>query len=343
MNKIIIEMEKIKDPYSGLGQFCLHLANELLPHNDISFYLPKREQALFPLKKTIEQKKIHKTISFLAPKAQVWHSIHQDSPYYPSNRDAKYLLTIHDLNYIFENKDIKKTEDYLKKLQKKIKRADGITFISEYTKNLVKQFFSIDNIPQKVIYNGICFKEGLEPQKPEGIPEGEFLFSVGTLLPKKNFHVLVDMLKHLPNDNIVLAGSLFHPYAQEIKNNISKLGLEKRFILLGTITEAEKIWLHQNCKAFLFPSLLEGFGLPVAEAMAQGKPLFLSRLTSLPEVGGVDAFYFDDFEGESMASVITQGLNHFTNEQKERLLKRAQIFNWKKAANDYYEFYKGFL
>ena len=77
--------------------------------------------------------------------------------------------------------------------------------------------------------------------------------------------------------------------------------------------------------------------------MANGKPIFLSRLTSLPEVGGDGAYYFDNFKAEHMAEVVSQGLKTFSDERKQMILKRSELFNWKKAANDYYSFYQKVL
>ena len=77
--------------------------------------------------------------------------------------------------------------------------------------------------------------------------------------------------------------------------------------------------------------------------MAYGKPIFLSRLTSLPEVGGEAAYYFDNFKAEHMAQIVSEGLKDFNEEKRQRLLKRCELFNWKKSAQDYYNFYQKVL
>lgn len=343
MAPIVIEMDKIRDLFSGLGQFCWHLGKEFLGDQSIAYYIPASERHLFPGKELISLKKIHRKIRFLAPKAKVWHAIHQDSPFLPRNRDAKIVLTIHDLNYIYEHDDPKLQKKYLKELQKKIDRASGLTFISQFTQQEVARYLRIDHRPQAVIYNGICFDPHIIPAPPKRMPAGKFFFSIGTVLPKKNFHVLVEMMKYLPDYHFVLAGSRFHSYAREIEELAKKFGVVDRFILLGTISEAEKRWLHQNCAAFVFPSLFEGFGLPVAEAMSFGKPLFLSDKTSLPEVGGDDAFYFPSFEADSMAKTIQAGLAQFDDDRQARLIERSELFNWTTAAKDYRHFYRQLL
>jgi glycosyltransferase involved in cell wall biosynthesis len=110
----------------------------------------------------------------------------------------------------------------------------------------------------------------------------------------------------------------------------------------GGVPEAAKLWLYAHCEAFLFPSLSEGFGLPVVEAMAFGKPVFISALTSLPEIGGEDAYYFADFEPESMARVVRDGLRDFGNDpaRETRMRARASRFSWPRVAAEYWRLYE---
>ena len=189
-----------------------------------------------------------------------------------------------------------------------------------------------------VIYNGISLpKESIAPLL---IPHSKFIFSIGTVVPKKNFHVLIDFLKILPLEyKIVLAGTTFHSYAVEMQKRIQEEGLADRFYLVGTIDEKEKRWYYENAYAFIFPSLLEGFGLPVAEDMSLGLPLFISDKTSLPEIGGVDAYYFKNFEAQYMCNVFLNGMANFNEAQKIRLIERSKLFDWKSASESYLKLY----
>ena len=329
--KILIDFEKIKDPYSGLGQFCAHLKKQFDQSSlSLSYWLPNKFE------------KIAKKIPFILPYSKVFHAVHQDSPYYPWSNTTKYILTIHDLNALYESSDLGIQKKFKLDLQKKIDRASAITFISQFTQSEVEKNFELKGKKSFVIYNGISLTN--TSSKPLIAPESKFLFSIGTVVPKKNFHVLVDFLKLLPVEyKIVLAGTTFHSYAAEIKRSIQSAGLEQRFLLVGTIDEKEKRWYYENATAFIFPSLLEGFGLPVAEAMALGLPLFLSDKTSLPEIGGSDAYYFTDFEASQMRDVFLAGMENFSLEKKSRLIERSKTFDWEKAANQYLELYKSFL
>lgn len=320
--KILIDFEKIKDPYSGLGQFCAHLKiffdqSNLMPH----YWIPSKFGRLA------------KKIPVILPKCDIFHAVHQDSPYRPWLSKTKYVLTIHDLNALYEQTQFGSGDLYKKNLQKKINRASVITFISKFTQSEVEKNFNLKGKKTEIIYNGISL--GNISKKPSIAPTRPFLFAVGTVLPKKNFHVLIDFLKLVPDYKIVIAGTTFHSYAKEMQKRIENEGLSDRLFLVGTINEEEKLWYYQNAAAFVFPSLLEGFGLPVAEAMSLGLPLFISDKTSLPEIGGDDAYYFKNFEPHAMAKVFLDGMNDFNEQKKQRLIERSKRFDWKKAADRY--------
>ena len=324
--KILIDFEKIKDPFSGLGQFCAHLKMNFDKSSTIlDYWKPGKFQ------------KLAKKIPFILPRCDVFHAVHQDSPYMPWSNKTKYILTIHDLNALYESSNFGTGEFYKRNLQKKIDRASVVTFISKFTADEVARNFKIDQSKTQVIYNGISL--GTDVSVPELIPDGKFIFSVGTVLPKKNFHVLIDFLKLVPDFKIILAGTTFHAYAKDMQKRINDEGLSDRFFLIGTISEPHKVWYYQHASAFVFPSLLEGFGLPVAEAMSMGLPLFISDKTSLPEVGGGDAYYFTSFDSQSMRDVFISGMNDFTPDKKRRLIERSKIFDWSKAADQYLEIY----
>ena len=322
--KVIIDFEKSLDPFSGLGQFLLFLKNEFDKNHNIDFNY------------YIQKNKLLKKLNLGIPPGDVFHAIHQDSPFIP-NKKTKFILTIHDFNAIYENHNPDFQKKYLNQLQKKVNRADVITFISEFTKNETLKYLDLKDKELKVIYNGISLPTN--STKPITTPSKKFFFTIGTVVPKKNFHVLIDMMKYFPDYELIIAGTTFHKYAKEIMAKIEDEKLHPQIKLVGTIANEEKKWYYENASAFLFPSTLEGFGLPVAEAMSLGLPLFLSNLTSLPEVGGNDAFYFENFKAINMAEVIMNGLQVFNDNQKNRLIENSTKFSWEKAAHKYIEIY----
>ena len=102
----------------------------------------------------------------------------------------------------------------------------------------------------------------------------------------------------------------------------------------------------KNCAAFVFPSLREGFGIPPIEAMRFGKPVFLSNNTSLPEVGGEHAFYWDNYSPDYMAQVLENGLNTFYQNKgvlSKNYINHAKSFNWNMAALEYLKVYNSII
>jgi glycosyltransferase involved in cell wall biosynthesis len=111
--------------------------------------------------------------------------------------------------------------------------------------------------------------------------------------------------------------------------------------MLGAITEPEKSWYYNNCYAFALPSIAEGFGLPVTEAMSVGKPVFLSNLTALPEIGRDVAFYFRDFNARHMQKVFINGMQQYHDNNMEHAIREhSETFSWDKAANEYINVYR---
>ncbi|GAB3764495.1 glycosyltransferase family 4 protein [Spirosoma pomorum] len=347
MPALFVDAERLRDLNSGLGQVCLHLGHELVQQrpNDwtVTFLVPKGKSGMFGDSVQYVEASWKRKI-WMADRYDVWHCLHQDSTYV--SRRSKLVLTIHDLNFL-ERADYSPDQKAKKlaALQCKVDQASAITAISAYTASVVQQHLRLsNNQPLRIIHNGNALaatrERAPEIDASQRIEQPFFLF-MGVIHPKKNVHTLLPLLEAFPDYRLVLAGPDQHPYARHILEQAEKLGTADRLVMPGPIDEATKRWLYANCEAFLFPSLAEGFGLPVAEAMAFGKPVFISRLTSLPEIGGKEAYYFDNFEPEHMAETIHNGLTDFEQNplRQERLRRRVANFSWPNAAGEYWKLY----
>jgi glycosyltransferase involved in cell wall biosynthesis len=166
------------------------------------------------------------------------------------------------------------------------------------------------------------------------------LFSIGQFHSRKNFHVLPSLL--VGNDyELVIAGLNDFAYKDKVIKVAKDFRVADRLKLIGPVNEGEKFWYYKNCLSFIFPSIGEGFGLPVLEAMYFGKPVFLSRFTSLPEVGGNVAYYFDNFDPACMKQIFDKGMQHYKcNHPQERIIERAKMFTWERAAGEYINVYR---
>lgn len=345
MKKILVDIYKSNNPFSGLGQFSINFAQELMRQKskDLDLTLLTPPKNTFQSNKEIHILKDHiqsRYFPFLNPTVDIWHSLYQFPSHMPNKR-SKQILTIHDLNFLTE-KNSTKAHKYLKRLQKNVDRAHSITTISNYTKSVIQENLDLKGKEIRVIYNGVKLDAPSKIEKPKYIQNQKFFFSIGIFNAKKNFHVLVDMMSLNKDYSLILAGNHHTEYGKEIEAKIKKLNLSDRVILAGNVGNSEKYWLYKNCEALLFPSLAEGFGLPVIEAMILGKPVFLSKYASLPEIGGDLAFYFDDFEPQTMKSLIESKLSEFemiSEEKGKEIKKYAAQFTWENAIKQYLQLY----
>ncbi|MDX1911999.1 MAG: glycosyltransferase [Saprospiraceae bacterium] len=177
---------------------------------------------------------------------------------------------------------------------------------------------------------------------PSSLPP--FLFSIG-IHPKKNYHVLMPILAENKGYQWIIAGPDSRGYRAKIEQEAQRWGVADRINFCGPVGNEEKRNYYEQCSALLFPSLSEGFGLPVVEAMSLGKPVFLSDRTSLPEIGGKEAYYFSDFEPENLCKTFREGMQQFEKDPDKpaRMIAWANQFSWEKAADQYLEFYQQLL
>lgn len=345
---VLVCLDRLKNINCGLGQVALNYGRELLSMETGSlrfdFLLPEKGFPEFEHKARYIKLNLFRRIHPGYMKAyDLCHVTHQ-TPSYSFGKARKNILTIHDLNFLF-TKSHSKNIKYLRSLQKNIDKSDAIVFISESTKQIVLENLKIpENKIQRVIYNGVQAPKGYK-QKPNWLPDKKFVFSIGQFLKKKNFLVLLPFIKLLPDDYIlVIAGENDTNYGNEIAQAVKKLKLQKRVILPGGVSEADRNFLYNSCEAFLFPSIAEGFGLPVIEAMLCGKPVFCSDRTSLKEIGGEFAFFWKNFEPEEMLKVFNLGIDTFKYDGfVEKQKEYANTYTYKRNVSEYLQLYEDLL
>ena len=347
--KIIFDCERMKYPYTGLFEYCHKLGTALrqtkAAKDEVALYLRKKDQVYFEKgSEFVNQHGLHKFIfPPLGGKVDIWHAAHQTSWYLPpASRKIKIVLTVHDLNFMHEEKSDVKRNQQLKKHQDTMDKADHIIAISEFTKQDILKYLKVDK-PITVIYNGCDFEVYPDYDTPVFRPSKPFLFAIGTIIPKKNFHVLPALLVNSDYE-LILAGREDAAYVEKIRQEARKYGVESRLHILGPVSQEDKYWYYKNCTAFLFPSLAEGFGIPVIEAMNFGKPVFLSTRTSLPEIGGEHAYYFENFDTENMQKTFSEGMQHYKESNPSaEIIAHAQKFSWENCAEQHWKLYKSLL
>lgn len=347
--KVLIDLSYLKHPACGFGQIAINYSKlfAVVPVDDLHFVylLPKKNKECYGNNVTrvlLKDRKLKRWFpSFTLPKVDIWHSVNQFNCFY--RKSPNHILTIHDLNFLFEEEG-EERQKTLQILQKKIDRATIITTISHYVADEIKQYMNLKGKEVRVIYNGverIDQQQGKQPQFAQGRP---FFFTIGEIRAKKNFHLLVDVMKSFPEYDLYICGNDQFAHAEEIRTQIKEKGTTNVY-LTGAIEQTEKIWLYRNCEAFLFPSRGEGFGLPVIEAMQFGKAVFISNYTCLPEISNGFAFIWDNLDTEAMVESIKQNLSSFYK-QKERIAqikKHAYSFSYERHIKAYIDLYHELL
>ena len=357
--RVVLDLEKSRNLCSGLGQFACHLGNALMVEMSHRNLIPVPLVASQPSdqfgsvdtitanlwRKEILQRWYRWTQFGRKPEHDLWHATHQQAKFLPLSLNTPVVLTIHDLNYLREKNGSKIDREH-RRIARLIRRADAITVISKFVADEVRSHFDLQGKPLEVIYNGRPDVGQFVPAEPPWLASNRpFLFSIGIIDRKKNFHVLLDLIERLPNHQLVVAGQNDTEYAAEIRRMVHQRGLGDRVALPGPISDEERQWLYHHCESFVFPSLTEGFGLPPIEAMTVGKPVFLARRTSLPEIGGERAFYWDDFSPDHLIDVYQQGMETYKNDPDYagHLQRAASRFCWRAAARQYVDLYHAVL
>jgi glycosyltransferase involved in cell wall biosynthesis len=347
---ILIDLDRLKDPNNGLGQVAINFAEELSKrkYDDIEFTLlvPPRFEGKFGTNvryEIISRKR--RFLPWLCSSYDLWYTIHQDSWYFPSKSSTPYILTINDLNFLGEKKGLNR-KYRLKRLQLKVNRAYLITTISNYTKEQVKKYLDIGNKVVQVSYCGVTVSTYANALKPAYVPEGDLLFTIGVIQPKKNFEVLIEFMQKLPEQFVlVIAGNKSGDYSGYLEQKIAELNLQHRIILPGLIPDEDKYWLYNHCKAVLFPSKLEGMGFPPVEAMRFGKPVFASTYSSIPEVSGDKAYYWENFDPAYMSSFFLEKMEEFNLDpiRPELLKEHSMKYTWEHNVEEYLTLFRKVL
>lgn len=348
---VIIDLTDYGDITMGFGQIAANYAKRLAEsnHNDFQFtYLvPEKCDADFdPGIKVIKKKSLYRFIPSLLPRTDVWHAVNQQRKIFPAKGNGKVIFTIHDLNFLVEKKPAKAAR-YLHRLQKHMDRASVVTAISQYTADLVKQHTDLKGKEIRVIYNGVERLDHIKGTKPDFVVDRPFFFTIGQIRRKKNFHLLLDVMKEFPEYDLYICGdtSCSHGvYAEELRTSIEHKKLTNVF-LPGKITQEEKAWLYRNCEALLFPSQGEGFGIPPIEAMQFGKAVFAAARTSLPEICGGHGFLWKDLTTKEMVDSIKKHLPGFYDDKQriERIKQYAYSFSYENHIKAYLDIYRELL
>ncbi len=268
--------------------------------------------------------------------------------YGPFFAPCPQVISILDLSYKYFPDLFKKKDLYQLLLWGKysIKQAKKIITISQSSKSdIIKEY---EAKPEKVVvvYPGIkqdkTTKRKMDSLKGKYNIEGDFILFVGTLQPRKNLVRLIEAFKKVSSDykdlKLVVIGKKGWLFEEIFKAPLES-GIENRVVFLDFVPDEDLPEFYRKAKCFVLPSLYEGFGLPILEAMKYGCPVLTSNISSLPEAGGDAALYFDPYRVDDIAEKIKQVLKDkkLRDIMIEKGYEQVKKFSWEESAKQVLE------
>ena len=362
--RIGLDGRYIQDQYHGIGRYiyevALHLAEAYPNQEFVLFYNPSNRNSRFDLDRLgkFSNVTLVKTClplfwpqqQFVWPwllrkqRIDVFHTPFFDAPYLAT---CPVVITIHDL--IFDRYPEYMPQSYYRLYYRmltslSVRKAAQIITVSEASKRDIVEIYGAT--PAKISVTPEAVASEFKPVSAEeaeririryNLPRN-FLLTVGTMRPQKNIPTLVKAFARIASETqaaLVLAGKIDSRWPDEVTPLIEELNLQERVIRPGHIAEADLPALYMLADCFVFPSIIEGFGLPALEAMACKTAVIASYTASLPEVVGDAGLLINPYNVQALADALLLILENPSYRHKlEKLsLRRAQKFDWFRTAH----------
>ncbi|SNY27059.1 alpha-1,3-rhamnosyl/mannosyltransferase [Pseudomonas sp. LAMO17WK12:I6] len=374
--KLILSVEPVRFPLTGIGRYTYELALRLQQSREITelqFFSGRRFLSSLPtaadesgngygLKRAVQKNFLaveayRLLMPLLRKQALKGHSdfLYHSPNYYLPPFAGRSVATFHDLSpFTWSHCHAPQLVRYLQKeLKTTLGRADALITDSDYTRNELADYFSwpIERIYTVPLASSAEFHPRTEDElkstlSRHGLEAGGYSLFVGTIEPRKNITTLLDAYSRLPLDvrkrwPLVLTG--YHGWRNEsIHQRLESARREGWAYYLGFIPGEDLPLLFAGARLFTFPSLYEGFGLPVLEAMSSGVPVVCSNSSSLPEVAGNAALMCEAMDIEALTDLIRRGLEDraWRASAIEQGLLNAAKFSWERCAMNTLEVYK---
>ena len=267
----------------------------------------------------------------------------------PPTRARRKIVTVHDLSYVRVPECFPAPLlNYLNAaVPRSVARADLVLADAASTRSDLVDVYSVPLDKIKVLYSGVDTRFGPDVSadsaaRVRAMTHGKpYLLSVSTIQPRKNYARLVEAFGRIVNGQgaadliLVIAGGRGWMF-DDVFQSIERLGLHDRVLLPDFVADDDLPALYAGARLFVYPSLYEGFGLPVAEAMACGAPVVSSNASSLPEVAGDAALYFDPRDVDAMTGAIRQALDDraLCVDLRARGMAQVRKFSWEQSATE---------
>lgn len=318
--------------FTGLGNYSRFVISNLMkyyPDNVYKLFIPKlpqdnkdkvreaiNDENVYSLKNT--HRPFWRTIGIVKnikeENIDLYHGLSNELPYRIKRTGVKSVVTIHDLIFLVhpEFYSLVDRSIYNVKAKYACKVADRVIAVSDRTKRDIVKYYDIDPAKIDVVYQG-CFpiyKERADEVKKQevrqkyNLPE-DFILSVGSIEERKNILLAVKALKRVPDIHFVAIGK-HKEYADKVLRYADNNGLSDRVHLLSNVPLTDLPAIFQIAKLFVYPSLYEGFGIPIIEALNSGVPVIGAKGSCLEESGGPHSVYVDPHDDVELAQQINK-------------------------------------
>ena len=351
MDKMIIgfDAKRIVRNRTGLGSYARTLVNDLAQredlllrlyapdagHDDLRSQVPERENLCYCYPSSLTSHfspftslsksywRSRGIVSQLQRDGiQLYHGLSGELPMGISRSGIKSVVTIHDLIFLRHPEFYHwiDTKIYAWKFRQTVREADHIIAISECTKRDIMELGNVDERKISVVYQSYAPHFKNLNSLPSPLSSRKYILNVGTIERRKNILLAVKALALLPADLSLVIIGRHTPYADEVKAYAEKHHLADRVIMLHGINNEQLPPYYANAETFVYPSVYEGFGIPIIEAISSGLPVVACTGSCLEEAGGPDTLYVAPNDVQGMAAGILQTLRG-TAGREQRILR----------------------
>lgn len=371
--KIAFDAKRITHNATGLGNYSRYIANMLAvhyPENSYLLYTPGKGKE--GLRTRLAP---HGSVSFRYPqgflhtllpslwrssgiiadlkreKIDLYHGLSNELPYQISESGIPSVVTIHDLIFLRFPQFYKLADRmiYTRKFRTAAEEADRVIAISEQTRRDIHTYFQIPESKIDVIYQGchpvfyqLVSEAGKEAVRARYGLTSPYILYVGSMEERKNLLLLIEALRGLKEDIQLVAIGKRTPYTEKVETYIRENRMEGRVHLLNEISFGELPAFYQMADLFVYPSLFEGFGIPIIEALLSGVPVIAATGSCLEEAGGPDSLYTDPHKPDELRALIESVLREpgLARKMRENGLAYARRFDEAKLAGQLMEVYR---
>lgn len=261
----------------------------------------------------------------------LFHGLSGELPIGLQKNGIKSVVTIHDLIFLkfpqFYGWFDRKMHYY--KFKKAAHQADQIIAISEQTKQDIITYLNVPSDKIKVLYQGCSnvFKQEFDIAQKESVTQKyklptQFVLNVGTIETRKNIFEVVKALKGTSIPLVIVGKKT--AYAQKIEDFVAAHQMENQILFLTGLRLEELAIVYQLATVFIYPSLYEGFGIPIIEALYSKTPVITSKVSCLPEAGGPDSVYIDPLDTQNIQDALLEIWNN--PEKRHEMSEKGHIF-----------------